>query len=121
MNPLKPGYLRGFTQMSRSWYRRSATSRKPHDYIDEVTFGIYRKDGAGCTGEMTMEWRTLAGEPAAQLKAFHDSWVALVSFTDLLARMAALEDSSPSPDEFCTMLRECGFTDLTKTQDPYAS
>lgn len=61
---------------------------------------------------MRMVWKNLGRDIAAQLQVFDDAWNALTEFSDLLALMAKSE--TPSSKQFCEMLKQCGFVDLTE-------
>ena len=112
------GCIRGFHQHSRAWYalfRRSDNGRMilQEGNVDRFQFGMYDPDG-GCAGEMAIVFEELAGKVVPRLKCYDDGWSALASFSDLLTRMAEVDDQNITPDDFRKMLLECGFTDLTK-------
>ena len=107
------GLIRGYHRSSKAWYADSV--RKENT---EVTFGMY-EENAGTIGEMTMEWIELGGRQCARLKAFEDSWAVLASFADLIQRMAEVDSEEIQEPDFCKMLDECGFKDLTAYESPY--
>jgi len=107
------GCIRGYHRSSKAWYAKANNK----DRI-EVTFGMYL-EGDGTSGEMTMEWVELANKQCARLKAFEDSWSALALFTDLIQKMGEVDSEGIQEEEFCKMLDECGFKDLTAYKDPY--
>lgn len=103
------GCIRGFHQNSRAWYRGVL-----HDEsVDKFMFGMYAP-GGGTTGEMSVTFAKLAGRVVPRLGCFDDGWSTLATFTDLIARMGAVDDKNITPEDFRKMLLECGFTDLTK-------
>lgn len=106
------GCIRGYHRSSKAWYAKANNK----DRI-EVIFGMYL-EGDGTSGEMTMEWVELSNKHA-RLKTFEDSWSVLALFTDLIQRMGEVDSEGIQEEEFCKMLDECGFKDLTAYKDPY--
>jgi len=101
------GSIRGYKRSSKAWYAL------PNEQID-VYFGMYDPEG-GTTGEMKMKWHDLGDEkPCARLESFEDSWSALSLFTDLIQKLGERDSQSIQEEEFCKILDECGFEDLTK-------
>lgn len=103
---------RGFTQLSRMYYGKDLLKRE--DYVDEILFGYYYPCG-GTEGEMVVKWIYLAGMLVPRLEIFSDAWKTLFKMQDLLKKMAEIDGTDPSPEEFCKLLLSCGFEDLTKT------
>jgi hypothetical protein len=103
--------IRGYHRTSKAWYSKN-------DGNIEVTFGLYYPDG-GTDGEIKMEWVLLGNSLCARLKSFEDSWLALSKFTDLIHSMGDFDSKLISEDEFCVILKQCGFKDLTAYQHPY--
>ena len=104
------GCIRGFHQNSRAWYGGYVQ----HGDVDRFSIGMYHPEG-GTTGEMTVvfaKWPD--GRVVPRLGCFDDGWSALSTFTDLIARMGAVDDKNITPEDFRKMLLEFGFTDLTK-------
>lgn len=110
------GDHRGFIHRSRAWY--AAATPRP-DALDEVTFGWYAPDG-GTSGEMQMHWAGLGGRIVPRLLVYDDAWHALATFTDVITKLGEQDDANISPAHFCRILEECGFLDLTPTENPYA-
>jgi hypothetical protein len=104
---------RGYHWTSRAWYADAC--RRP-DITDEVTFGLYCTDG-GTTGEMTMKWVDLGPYAAAQLCVFNDAWKVLASMTDLIGALGRLGEHVTA-EQFCAVLRNLGFKDLTAYATP---
>ena len=105
------GCIRGYIRSSKAWYG------KKEENIS-VIFGMYSEEG-GTSGEMTMEWIELGGQLCAKLKSFEDSWSALSLFTDLIQKMEEVDGENIQEEEFCKMLEECGFKDMTSYINPY--
>ncbi len=105
------GVFRGFTQLSRCWYANA--NLKNTDLIDDVTFGFYHEEG-GCSGEMSMRWKELSGAIIPYLKVYDDGWSALNEFKDILPHLADVDDLNIPPEDFCQILLDCGFKDMTK-------
>lgn len=107
-----PEFFRGFYWSTRAYYAKAL------GYEKSVTFGMYSKSN-GTSGEMTMKWVELLGKVITpKLEVFDDSWKVLYSFTDLLEKMAEVDDENISEESFVEMLLSCGFKDLTKYTDP---
>lgn len=105
------GCIRGYYRNSKSYYS------SPSDPID-VDFGMFHPEG-GTSGVMTIEWVKLGGELCAKLKVFEDSWGVLTLFTDVIHRMGQVDDQLIQEADFCKILDDCGFKDLTKYKDPH--
>lgn len=101
---------RGFYHVSKSSYADGKTWK--NEEFDEITMGFYHPDG-GTTGEFSIVWRMLGGEAVPQLRAFDDSWSALLGFEDLLEKLADQDGRAPSPEAVKAMLRGLGVEDLT--------
>lgn len=110
------GCARDFIQHSRSWYAEAAPLESGIE--EEVMFGLTDSDG-GTSGEMAMRWHKGIGP---RLECWSDSWSALHTFSDVIARLAAfdtdLQRLELTPQLFCDLLLECGFTDATPTVKP---
>jgi hypothetical protein len=107
------GAVRGFHIYSEAWYRINQAGR-----VDEIMVGMYHPEG-GTSGEFAIEWTMLAGKPTPCLKAFGDSWSALLQFQDLLAWLATVDGQNPSPRLVSQKLRDLGVSDLTnRTRGP---
>lgn len=98
-------------------------SQFPDNYVDEVTVGFYYIPADGTPGEFNFRWYKLGNEMAIRLESFSDSWQALFKMTELHAIMISLDgqDTDPSPEEFCMMLKLAGFVDKTPYQSPYSN
>jgi len=106
------GCIRGYHRSSKAWYSKNNNDRT------RVGFGMYAEEG-GTSGEMEMEWIELGGKECAILKCFEDGWNALALFTDLIQKMGEVDSEAIQEEDFCKMLDECGFKDLTEYKDPY--
>ena len=103
------GCVRGFHVSHKAHYAQVCGIIDP-----EISFGMYALEG-GASGEMTMRWRSFSNEPqlVPRLEAYDDSWSALATFGDLLAKMAEVDDANVTPERFIEILLSCGFRDLT--------
>lgn len=106
------GCIRGYHRYSKSWNANKS------DKI-EVDFGMFI-EGDGGTGTITVEWNELGGELCAKLISYDDSWSALSLFTDLIEKMGEVDGENIQEEEFCQLLDECGFKDMTSYTNPYA-
>lgn len=104
--------FRGYHRSSKVWYANAI-----NDNRTPVYFGMYDPDG-GTSGEMEMEWIDIDNKQCAKLKAFEDSWSALSLFTDLIQKMGGVDSDLIQEDDFCKILNECGFQDLTEYNHP---
>jgi hypothetical protein len=105
---------RGYHRSSKSYW---AKLTKP-DRI-KVQFGMYHPDGS-TTGEMKMEWAPFNYSLSPTLTVHEDSWSVLALFPDLIQRLGEVDDKRLQEPEFCKILEELGFKDLTAYEDPYA-
>jgi hypothetical protein len=112
------GDFRGFYHLSEAWYGPSNLVNSK--YTDEVNFGFFCPDG-GTSGEMAMRWQELGGKDVPELTCFSDAWNTLASFPDLIAAMGELDDTDPTPKQFCALLMQLGFKDLTPRENPYGN
>lgn len=114
----------GFHHTSEAWYAKT-TFLDPHDpdIVDEVNFGFYPEDG-GTYGEMTMNWHRLEKHrpPCPRLNVFSDGWLALINIPGLLKSLAEYDSYTDgdrlTPKGFCDLLKELGFRDLTRREQP---
>lgn len=102
---------RQFYHLSKAWYKNIPEIR---DYVDEVMFGLYYEDD-GCEGEMCIRWYNLGKEiiPTPQLEVFDGSFKVLNKFKDIIQKLSEYDDKNIQPNEFCRLLIECGFKDMT--------
>ena len=108
------GMIRGFYHLSEARYADANLTNRYDGLIDEVMIGFYGPDGdQGTSGEFAVKWEHLGGKLTPQLCVYDDAWDALTHFSDLLAEMAKLDKMSPSPAEFCELLKRLGMKDLT--------
>ena len=108
------GMIRGFYHLSEAGYADANLTNRYDGLIDEVTIGFYGPDGdQGTSGEFAVKWKLLGGKLTPQLCVYDEAWDALTHFSDLLAEMAKLDKISPSPAEFCELLKRLGIKDLT--------
>ena len=102
---------RGFFWTEKAWYAKSINDQ-------DVMFGMYG-DGDGLYGEMAMEWEELGGKEVPKLQVYNDGWEVLVSFQDLLQRLAGVNGENITQGQFVEILKGCGFEDLTPYNSPY--
>ena len=108
------GLIRGFYHLAEAWYADANLTNRRDGMIDEVMIGFYGPKGdQGTSGEFSVKWEHLGGKLTPQLCIYDDGWGALSYFSDLLAEMAKLDSESPSPLEFCELLKRLGIKDLT--------
>ena len=120
------GDFRGYHHLAEAWYSKaSLESLKRKGIIDEVTFGFYCGDG-GTSGEMAMRWYDLNNNdpllinrrPFARLECFEDAFHALGEFSDVIEELSQVDEQKIQPKEFCALLDQCGFRDLTARDKP---
>jgi len=107
---------RTFVHYSEAWY--SSVLNKNSEYTDEVGFGMSHS-GGGTSGEMMMRWYYLGGKDHPRLEVFDDGWAALASFGDLIFELEKLDNTDPTPKQFCEILLRLGFVDNTERENPY--
>lgn len=99
--------IRGYFRHNKAWYKTT--------YID-VSFGLFNIDDENIIssiGEMNMVWKMVGGNLTPLLKSFNDSWKVLASFGDLIQKLGENDSKLIQEDDFCKILDECGFKDLT--------
>ena len=103
--------VRGFYQLSRSWYR-AATMR---DGLEEFCVGVYLiEPDDGCDGSFMIKREHLTGtEDAWRLCAFDDAWRILPEFNDVLTVLEKLR-AEVSAEDIRAALVACGVVDLTR-------
>lgn len=102
--------VRGYIRTSKAWYARAML--KNGTPIWEVNFGMYYPKG-GTAGEITMEWLTVGNKECPMLRCFDDAWKVLYSFSDVLQRLAEVDNKNITEEEFVAILDTCGFKDMT--------
>jgi len=112
------GCSRAYVRSSKTWYYDSNSKIS-------IYFGMYNIEDGGTSGEMEMVWIDLGGRLSARLESFHDSWIALSLFPDLIEKMGKsdiqVSGNSIQEEEFVKLLDECGFKDITEYECPYKS
>lgn len=111
-------------QAKRGFVRYSKTkSAADYEYV-EIGFGLYDLENGGTWGEMGVVWKDLLrnNKLVPCLHAWHDSWIALNTFGDVIDALAQDELNRPqgtylSEPEFADLLMTLGFVDKT----PYRS
>lgn len=73
--------------------------RQYYGFQDTILVGVYLPDGS-TEGEFRFEF----GGLGPSLNAFDDSWKALLLFQDLLEKMAELNSTNPSKEQFIEVL-----------------
>lgn len=99
--------IRAYHRSDRAFYAKVCGYTLP-----DIMFGDYGVEG-GTDGEMNMVWEILDGEQIARLKVFSDAFVQLHKYSDVLAKLALFENKNFTDDQFCAILDECGFKDIT--------
>ena len=113
--PEQPVY--GFHHLNRAWYAEHA---RGNTVIDEVIFGLKRRSGGSVHGEMIASWALVGGKATPQLIAYADSWVLFTHppVAAALKSLSEITDQEITPDQFCKVLLDAGFVDLTETTRP---
>lgn len=106
-------FKRGFVSLSRSWFGECCPTEK--GVIDAITIEVDELDG-DIWGEFEINWMLIGkGESVARISIFDGCWDAFFHCTDLIEKMKEIDGQNISPDDFCKMLVELGFEDLTKS------
>ena len=104
-------FKRGFVSFSRYWYGK--TFLKGNENIDSVTIEVDELDG-DIWGEFEIIWVSIGnGERVAKISICDGCWNAFFHCTDLIEKMKEIDGQNIRPDDFCKMLVELGFEDLT--------
>jgi len=113
------GKIRGFYHLSEAWYADANLKNRSDKIVDQVMIGFFGSYGeGGTTGEFAIEWHDIGGKTHPRLQVFDDAWEALTHFSDLLVEMAKLDNTDPTPAEFCKLLIQLGIKDLTPRTRP---
>lgn len=107
------GGKRGFTRVAKAW---CASTSLPAIELEVFRIGVYHEPG-GTTGEFCVCWERLGSKLTPRLKAFDDSWSALLEFNGLLTAMANVDGEDITPDQFHQLLLDEGIEDLTRTTE----
>ena len=101
--------IKAFIIPYEAWYK-NMISGNPHIYI-----GLYYETG-GTDGEFKIVWDKIG----IRLMAYSDSWEILRNMPELIELMAKIdrEESEPTLSEFAELLKEIGFRDITKRENP---
>ena len=113
MSDNEEGFNYGFVQYSRSWYADAC--RLPGDAMEEIMIGLYALEG-GCKWEFAIRWIRLPN-PTPRVEIFSDGWQAFAEVPELFTELAKRD--SLTPIECCELLKNLGFTDMTKSESPY--
>ena len=107
-------------QVKRVFVRYSKTKCADDYEFVEIGFGLYDVVNGGTWGEMGMVWKDLPRNEKLVpcLHAWHDSWIVLNTFGDVIAALAQDELHRPhgsyiSEPEFADLLTTLGFVDNT--------
>jgi len=100
-------YKRAFIVSNRAWYKNVVGKK-------EVVFGMYDLVLSGTTGEMAMRWHDLNRAEVPRIECFDDAWKTLFSFTDVLEKLADVDNKNITQDDFIEILLSCGFVDKTE-------
>lgn len=105
-------FKRGFVSFSRSWYSEHLPTRIGE--IDSITIEVDELDG-DIWGEFEILWVSIGnGEIASKISIFDGCWNAFFHCTDLIEKMKEIDGQNISSNDFCKMLVELGFEDLTE-------
>lgn len=108
------GYKRAFIHLKDSWYGNHILSK--HDYLDEVTFGLYDETDGGTIGELSMNWYEIGNDIVPVLKVYNDAFRVMNDFSDILQTLSDYNEVNFIPKQFCEILNNHGFTDATERQ-----
>lgn len=111
---------RGYIHAARAWYYDACFANRTDNVLDDVYFGLLSNEpgeDAHLDSEFIIQWVGYPfSQPTSHLSAFHDTWQHLAAVADVLAAMASLNGANLSPDQFCDILDELGFVDVTPTK-----
>jgi hypothetical protein len=111
----QPKSRRAFNWFTKAWYGKSQD-------LNEISFGMYY-DGETTdemdTGEMFIRWHDIGDKKMVpRLEAFDDGWFLLHEFSDVLEKLAEVNDQNISQEQFVEILLSCGFKDITAYKNP---
>lgn len=100
---------RRFIRTAKAWYAKTVLVDPE---LEVFNIGVYHDEG-GTTGEFSVRWERLGDKLTPKLRAYCDSWSALLEFSGLLADMARVDGKDITPDEFHDILLKAGIEDVT--------
>ncbi len=112
------GMKKQFIVLSQAYYGKSSINSRIDCLQDDICFGLYDPSG-GTIGEMLISWYYLENTLTPKLVVYDDAWFALAQFPDLIAELALLDDTNPTPAVIAEVLVRCGFKDVTPRVNPY--
>jgi hypothetical protein len=113
-------YYNGFSCLSRQDYGADYIEKitKPKNYINEILFGIYDKNG-GCKSEAAVRWIITDKQSLPRFEIFIDGYKIFHYLVGLSAFNDFIEDFSIfTPEEFSRLLIKLGFVDLSDEKLP---
>lgn len=102
---------------TQAWW--ASANPLPAGVVEAVNFGLYYD--LGCLGEAQVSWHALGrGRTAPRIEVFDDAWSMLAALTaeGLIERLAELDSSDATPQQFCELLGQFGFEDATPREAP---
>lgn len=115
------GHVRTFTILSQSWYADASLVAELCAPGGDVMHIGFANPKGGTSGQFSIKWKPLSGKMVPQLRAYDDSWLALAGFSDVLAKLAEVDDTNPTVDQVAGILKSCGVVDATARESPYAA
>ncbi len=109
----QPASLARFIHLKRAWYGASNIAIRTDGLIDDVLIMLYAKDGVTMRGEFCLAWYELGGKISPRLTVHDDAWAALSMMPDLIKAMGDLNGQDVTPEQFCKVLKELAFADVT--------
>lgn len=103
--------IKGFSQLSRTPYGKDILVKSKME--ERIMLGFYSSDSS-TTGELAVQWIRINGKIEPKIITYGDPWRVLAKFHSLFNLVSKHDNITPiTPDEFCDVLRECGFIDRT--------
>jgi hypothetical protein len=111
----------GYIVLSQAWYYESAI--KHEDHLDEVCFGVFHKEEGGYGledgyQEVFMRWYELEGVLTPKLELWNGSFKNFQALNFIFNELVNWANDF-SVDDFCQLLDEFGFTNLTERERRY--
>jgi len=110
------GCKRTYTHLSKAYYGEDNLKFK-EDIIDDVVITLFDQEQT-LIGEFVISWKKLDRVIAPHFGAFDDSWGSFWALYDIFERMAGVSNKNITPEDFCKILEDCGFTDVTPINPP---
>jgi hypothetical protein len=112
--------IKGFSQLSRCWDADELLEQRYEEsndnIMDVVTFGLYDVEGSSI-GDVSIEWIKRGEGCITKLSVLGCDISVLSKVYDVVNLMSSYDCDKLTPEEFCELLLENGFIDMTQVSE----